>query len=71
MWSYGTIPCASQTFTIVILLKGLETSSCLEPIKRSTLKLGMFFASQVDFMSKDLIMTKSLILYWVHHHTSV
>ena len=62
MWSDGTILCASQTFTFLILPMGFETSSCLEPIKHTTLKLGTNFASQVDFLLKFLIMTKSPIL---------
>ena len=40
-----------------------ETSSCLGPIKLIILKLGIYFASQFNYLLKFLIMTKPPILY--------
>ena len=42
---------------------GIGDFSCLEPIKYTTLKMGAYFASQLDFLSKFLIITKSFILW--------
>ena len=61
--SDGKSLCTSQIFTFQSLPVGLETSSCVGPISLIILKFGMYFASQFDFLSEFLIMTKSSILY--------
>ena len=61
--SNGKILCMSLIFTFQSLPVRLETSSSLGPIHLIILKFGMSFASQFNFFSKSLIMTKSPILY--------
>ena len=62
MWSAGIVLCTSQMFTFLVLPMGVDVSNCIEPIKHTTLKLGVYFAFHVDFLSKILIMTKSAVL---------
>ena len=64
MNSDGKILCTSQMFTFFNLPVGSEASSCLVPINLMILKLGMYFASQIDYLSKFLIIIKSPILYY-------
>ena len=61
-WYNDIILCVSQTFTFLVLPMGSKVSSCLDPIKYTSLKLHMHFTSQVHFLSKFLIMTKSPVL---------
>ena len=49
-------------FTFCSLPIGSKTSNCLVPIGFTTQKLGTYFASQFDFLSKFLIKIKSPIL---------
>ena len=49
--------------TFLSLPVGLETLSSLELINHTILKLGMYFASQLDFLSKYLIMTVIIFLF--------
>ena len=53
----------SQMFIFLSLPVQCETSSYLVPISLMTLKIGMYFASQFDFLSKCLIIINSPILY--------
>ena len=52
MNSDSKILCTSQIFPFLSLPVRSETSSCLVPINLMTLKLGMYFASLFDFVSK-------------------
>ena len=60
--SAGKILWMSKMFTFLSLPVSWETSNCLVPISLTTLKFGTCFASQVDFLSKCLIIIKSPIL---------
>ena len=52
MNSDGQILCTSQMFTYLSLPVGPETSGYHVPIILMILKLGMYLASQFDFLSK-------------------
>ena len=59
----GKILCTLQMFTFLSLSVRSETSICLVPIYLMILRFGMYFASQLDFLSEFLIIIMSSILY--------
>ena len=60
MKANGNTLCTLQMFTFLSLPVGSETSSCLELTNLMTLKFGVYFASQFNFLLKFLIIIKFL-----------
>ena len=63
MNSDGKTLCISQMFTFLSFPVKSEMTSCLVPITLMNLKFDLYLASHFDFLSKFLIVIKSLILY--------